>query len=179
MLKGYSIWITFGATQTGCIFEVRGRCAAPNDGRRKNPQLAQLPLEQNLLKTVLGWTTFLNWRPLVPTSNFKLFLSKINSSNIFNCVVELFIMCILWVLEEAWIGPRFCSSRLADIIWDIDICQSLCTILLFRVSQSLEHPAQIFLALNFQTPILEFGSKSKCVLTFGSLGQRFTKSPEA
>ena len=24
----------------------------------------QLPLDQNLLKTVLSWTTFLNWRPL-------------------------------------------------------------------------------------------------------------------
>ena len=31
----------------------------------------QLPLDQNLLKTVLSWTTFLNWRPLFHSlSNF-------------------------------------------------------------------------------------------------------------
>ena len=30
ILKGYFIRIKFGAAQTGCIFEVRGHCAAPD-----------------------------------------------------------------------------------------------------------------------------------------------------
>ena len=30
ILKGYFIWIKFGAAQTGRIFEVRGHCAAPD-----------------------------------------------------------------------------------------------------------------------------------------------------
>ena len=30
ILKGYFIWIKFGAVQTHCIFEVQGHCLAPD-----------------------------------------------------------------------------------------------------------------------------------------------------
>ena len=36
-----------------------------------------------------------------------------------------------------------------------------------------------FFWVSFSNTILEFDSKSKCLLTFGSLGQRFPSSPEA
>ena len=37
----------------------------------------QLPLDQNLLKTVLSWTAFLNWRPLVIKCNFGIIFSEL------------------------------------------------------------------------------------------------------
>ena len=52
ILKGYFIRIKFGAAQTGCIFEVRGHCAAPDWGRRKNPWLI------SYLWTKICWKQF-------------------------------------------------------------------------------------------------------------------------
>ena len=50
--KGYFIRIKFGAAQTGCIFEVRGHCAAPDWGCRKNPWLI------SYLWTKICWKQF-------------------------------------------------------------------------------------------------------------------------
>ena len=52
ILKGYFIWIKFGAAQTGCIFDVQGHCAAPDWGRRKNPWLI------SYLWTKICWKQF-------------------------------------------------------------------------------------------------------------------------
>ena len=55
ILKGYFIWIKFGAAQTGCIFEFQGHCAAQDWCRRKNPWLI------SYLWTKVCWKQFWAW----------------------------------------------------------------------------------------------------------------------
>ena len=70
-LRGYFNQKKFGTAQTGCIFEgLRPLCNSRLRQQEKS-LFDMLPLDQNLLKTLFGWTAFLNWQSLNCGVNFR------------------------------------------------------------------------------------------------------------